>query len=219
MTQAASRVYRGMPAEQRRYERRRKLMDAALDIMGTQGLAATSVRGVCEQARVGPRFFYESFADLDALVAAVHDDIIERAIRRALDATEAAGDSLADKVHAGVAAIITDLTDDPRRARVAFAEAHGSETLMRRRFDAMRVIAEVVAGEARALLDLPAGSESVLQGFALLFTGGVAEMVLVWLDGGLDVTRGELIEMCGEFLLSFAENLPGMARRLGHATP
>lgn len=214
VTQAVSRTYRGLRADQRRDDRRRRLMDAALDIMGTQGWAATSVRGVCEQARVGPRFFYESFNDLEALAVAVHDEIFERAISRALAANDAAGGSLAEKVHAGISAIITDLTDDPRRARVAFAEAHGSETLMRRRFDSMRAIADVVASEAHAVIDVPPGSDSVVQGFALLFTGGIAEMMLVWLDGGLDITREQLIEMCSAFLLSAAENLPATADRL-----
>jgi AcrR family transcriptional regulator len=32
-------------------------MDAALEIIGTQGWSQTTTRGVCEQARVGPRFF------------------------------------------------------------------------------------------------------------------------------------------------------------------
>lgn len=214
VTQAVSRTYRGLRADQRRDDRRRRLMDAALDIIATQGWASTSVRGVCEQARVGPRFFYESFPDLEALAVAVHDEIVDRALSRALDAVAGAPTSLREKVHAGVAAIINDLTDDPRRAQVAFAEAHGSETLMRRRFEAMRGIADVVAGQARELLDLPPSSERVLQGFALLFTGGVAEMMLVWLDGGMDVTREQLIAMCDEFLLSTAENLPGMADRL-----
>lgn len=207
-------VYRGALPEQRRAERRRRLMDAALDIIGTQGWANTTVRGVCEQAKVGPRFFYESFADLDALAAAVHDELVEEAIAGALTAVAAAPDDLPAKARAGTHAIITAFIEDPRRARVVFAEAHGSETLMRRRFDAMRTIAEVVMKQGDELLGLPPGSDTVLQAFALLLTGGVAEMVLVWLDGGLPVSAEQLVDICVEFLLSSADSLPGMAARL-----
>lgn len=190
-------------------------MDAALDMIGTQGWANTTLRGVCEQARVGPRFFYESFADLDELAGAVHDELVANAISRTIEAVAAAPDDLTAKTRAGVGTIITEFTEDPRRGRIVFAEAHGSETLMRRRFSAMRTIAEVVVQHGQNLLDLPAGSETVLQAFSLLLTGGVAEMILVWLDGGMDVSREQLIDLCIEFLLSSAETLPRVASNLG----
>lgn len=189
-------------------------MDAALDLIGTQGWANTTLRGVCEQARVGPRFFYESFADLDELACAVHDELVENAIRQTLEAVAAAPVGLPAKARAGVGTIVTAFTEDPRKGRLVFAEAHGSEPLMRRRFAAMRTIADVVTAQAEGLLDLPEGSETVLQAFALLFTGGVAEMILVWLDGGMDVSRERLVDICIEFLLTSSQNLPGMSRRL-----
>ncbi|MCP9969857.1 hypothetical protein LUW76_31825 [Actinomadura madurae] len=35
----------------------------------------TSLRAVCARAGLSPRYFYESYADLDALLADVHDRI------------------------------------------------------------------------------------------------------------------------------------------------
>lgn len=189
-------------------------MDAALELIGTQGWAQTTLRGVCERARVGPRFFYESFADLDELAAAVHAELVDDALQKTLRAVREAPDDLAAKSHAGVATIIRAFTDDPRRARFVFAEAHASETLMRLRFRAMRTIADVVAEQAATLLDMPPDSEVVRQAFALLFTGGVAEMILVWLDGGLDLDRDSLIDLCHEFLLTSARTLPDLAARV-----
>jgi AcrR family transcriptional regulator len=214
VTRTVSGVYRGASAEQRRSERRRRLMDAALDIIGTQGWSATTVRAVCEQAHVGPRFFYESFDDIDALAAAVHDEIVETALTRALNAIAAAPDDLPAKTYAVVETFITELTDDPRRARVTFAEAHGSETLMRRRFTAMRAIAEAMTEQAKDLLDLPPGGERVLRSLSLLLTGGVTELVLVWLNDGLDCDREELIRLCAEFLLITTGSLPELTSKL-----
>lgn len=189
-------------------------MDAALDIIGTEGWAAATVRGVCEQAKVGPRFFYESFPDLDELAAAVHDELVENALRRTLDALAEAPKDIDTQIRTGVRTIITSFTDDPRRARVVFAEAHGSEVLMQRRFAAMRTIAGVVMAQAEQQLHPPAESHVLVQGFSLLLTGGVAEMILAWLDGGLDISHDELIELCVEFLRTFADTLPTMTARI-----
>ncbi|SNR62333.1 transcriptional regulator, TetR family [Haloechinothrix alba] len=189
-------------------------MDAGLDIIGTQGWSATTVRGVCEQARVGPRFFYESFDDLDALAAAVHDEIRDTALERALEAVAAAPDDVGAKIRAGIETIITDVTDDPRRARVAFAEAHGSVTLMHRRFTAMRTIAGVIVDQAHELLDLPSDSEHVVQAVAQLLTGGVTELVLVWINDGVAIDRTALIDISVEFTRTMLENLTDITEKV-----
>jgi AcrR family transcriptional regulator len=51
-------------------------MDAAFQLLGTEGWSGTSVRAVCQGARLNPRYFYESFDDLDALVIAVYDRVV-----------------------------------------------------------------------------------------------------------------------------------------------
>ena len=35
------------------------------------------MRAVCQGARLNPRYFYESFDDLDALVVAVYDRVVD----------------------------------------------------------------------------------------------------------------------------------------------
>ncbi|KAA9157929.1 helix-turn-helix transcriptional regulator [Amycolatopsis acidicola] len=212
MTRTVRGVYRGATADERRAERRRRLMDAALEVIGNQGWSAATVRAVCEEAHVGPRFFYESFEDMNALAAAVHDEIVETALTRTLAAVAAAPDDQAAKTRAALGTMIADLTDDPRRARVTFSEAHGSEVLMRRRFTAMRAVAEAMVTQTRGLV--PKENERVLQAVSLVLTGGFAELVLVWLDGGLDCDRDELIAVCTEFALTTTESLPRLANRL-----
>ena len=76
---ATERTYAGRSAQERRDSRRRALLDAGLELIGTQGWTQTSVRGVYQLAGVSPRFFYESFASLDALAVAVYDEIASEA--------------------------------------------------------------------------------------------------------------------------------------------
>jgi len=214
MARTATGTYGGVSAEQRRAERRRRLLDAALDVIGAQGWSATTLRGICERAKVGPRFFYESFADLDALAAALHDEVLEAALRRTIAAIDAAPDDLPARTAAAFRAMISEVIDDPRRARVLWVEAYGSETLVRRRFAAMRRLARVAMEQSHDLLDLPPDGDRVLQAVSIMLTGGVTEFVLAWLDGGMDVSRDELLAISVEFALAMGNAIPAMAGRL-----
>ncbi|WP_435592502.1 TetR family transcriptional regulator [Nocardia sp. bgisy118] len=214
MTRAFTGTYRGVSSAERREDRRRRLLDAALAIVGTQGLAALTVRGVCEQAKVGPRFFYEAFPDLGALASelllAVQRSALDRA-RTAIAETEGAP---ARRIRAAVAALITELTDDPRRAKIVFAQAYGDEVLMRTRFAGMRSVAATIIEQTRIVLDLPEGQDAAVAATSQLITGGAAELVLVWLDGGLDVDRDGLIDLLADFTIAMIDRLPAVAGRL-----
>ncbi|WP_280442318.1 TetR/AcrR family transcriptional regulator [Nocardia brasiliensis] len=219
MTRAFSGTYRGTSTAERREDRRRRLIDAALDIVGTQGLSALTVRGVCEQAKVGPRFFYEAFPDLDVLAAELLLEVQEAALERARAAIADTAGTPADRIRAGVAALIIEVTDDPRRAQIIFAQAYGSEALMRSRFAGMRRVADVIIEQTRLVLALPAGQDTAVAATTQLITGGAAELVLVWLDGGLDVDRDGLIDLIADFAIAMVMRLPDVAQRLSGDSP
>ncbi|MEV0251286.1 TetR family transcriptional regulator [Nocardia sp. NPDC050712] len=217
MTRAFTGTYRGTSTEERREDRRRRLLVAALDIIGTQGMAALTVRGLCEQARVGPRFFYEAFPDLDTLAAELLVQIQDSALARARAAVAATGGTPADRIRAGVAALITDLTDDPCRAKLVFAQAYGSEALMRTRFAGMHRVAEVIIEQTRLVLDLPEGQDTAVAAVSQLITGGAAELVLTWIDGHLPVDRPTLIDLLADYAIAMINRLPEVGTRLGGA--
>lgn len=209
-----SGTYRGVSAEDRRAQRRRRLLDAGLEIVGTQGWSSATVRGICERAKVGPRFFYESFADTDELLGALHDELLDTALRVALDAMAGTREDLRARTEVSFHAMIRYLTDDPRRARVLFAEAYGSETLMRRRFAAMQTIAATVLETSRPLLARPGREDRLLAAVSLLVTGGVTELILGWLAGGTELDREELITVSVEFALTVGDAVDGLTRRV-----
>jgi AcrR family transcriptional regulator len=66
------------------------LIQAALDLSGTQGLAATSVRAVLCRAGLQDRSFGESFASMEELLAAVHDHLHDAEFPRAVAAMDPA---------------------------------------------------------------------------------------------------------------------------------
>ena len=211
-------MYGGQTAGDRAQARRRRLMDAALELMGTDGWAATSVRGVCRQAGLTPRFFYESFDDLDALAVAVFDDITVQATSAILAAVRDAPPEPAAQARAAIATFVDELTRDPRRARVAFAEALGSEALARRRLQAMRAMARLIADHGRLAYGTQAANETLVEITAALLAGGLAELLIAWLDGAIAATRDELVEDCAALFMVTAEGAAAIGRRRATST-
>ena len=66
----ALRTYAGEQGDERIARRREQLMDAALEVLGSDDGGALTVRGVCREAKLTARYFYESFDSADDLVAA-----------------------------------------------------------------------------------------------------------------------------------------------------
>jgi AcrR family transcriptional regulator len=212
---SSSRVYAGQSAEHRVQARRRALLDAGLELLGTRGWSATSVRGVCTQAGLTARFFYESFTGLDELAVAVFDEIATDATLAVTTAVAAAGPGRRERAHAAIDAGVRALTDDPRRARVVFVEALGSEPLMRRRMRTMTALSAVIAGYGREDYAPPPAAEQLLRTTAGLLAGGVAELLIAWIDGALDVTREELVADCADLFVGVGDAARTIAERRG----
>jgi AcrR family transcriptional regulator len=190
-------------------------MDAGHELMGDEGWSATTVRGVCARAKLTPRFFYESFADLDALAVAVFDQIVEGATARFLTALQDAPAEPEARVRAGLGALIGELTEDPRRARIAFVEALGCEPLARRRLEMLDAFAQIAATEARAAYGPPPEADDFVELAALMLAGGMAELLIAWTAGRLNHTREQLIEDCVAMFAATAEAAAkASARRL-----
>ena len=180
-------------------------MECALDLLGTEGWHATTVRAICTRARLTPRYFYESFADRDAVLLAVFDEISAEGAGVAVAALEEAPHDARAKSRAAIGAFIEFVTEDPRKARVLFVEAMGSERLARRRFEMLRVFARLVAEQARIFYGMPQASDPLIETTALMLVGGLAEALLAWRDGTLEVTREQLIEDCTDLFVAAGE--------------
>lgn len=185
----SGRSWAGVSAEDRRAERRVLLLDAAFDLLGTEGSAATTVRAVCAAAQLNPRYFYESFADLDELLVAVYDRLGEElAVTVAKAVASAPPDG---QVRAVVDRTVRFVDEDRRRGRVLYHEALGNETLNRRRVESSFALADLIAGGAK--------ERRVAASFVV---GGFSEVLMAWLDGRIKVSRKQLIDQTTDLFLS-----------------
>src|SRR6188472_2856392 len=82
--------FAGMSPDQRRAERRRLLLDTAFDLLASEGWGGTSVRAICAANDLNPRYFYENFENLDALVVAVYDRLLDELRHTLVGALDAA---------------------------------------------------------------------------------------------------------------------------------
>jgi AcrR family transcriptional regulator len=220
----ATRTYGGRTGEDRRTARRQRLLAAGLELLGTEGHAATTVRGTCRAARLTPRYFYESFDDLDAFVTAVFEREVGEATAHILSAYDAAPDDAHAKARAVIDACVRHLTDDPRRARVLFTEGLGDDGLARRRLDTMHAVGQLIATMARHFYGRQDDDEPIAELTGALLIGGFVESVTAWLDGRLQVDREQLVEDLTELWVVTGEGAVAIAdrrasrRRSGKAT-
>jgi AcrR family transcriptional regulator len=175
----AARLHRGRTLEQRRQERRSALLDAALELFGTKGYAATSIEELCTASFVTNRYFYEEFGGRDGLLLALYDHLISRVSDAVLAVDVPPGtDHVRLATRGRIEAFVRGVTDDERVARVLFLE--GGTTLERRRRDAHAFFADYVAQLAFPYV---ASGEIEVRNFHLLalgFVGAVNEVVTHW---------------------------------------
>jgi AcrR family transcriptional regulator len=201
---AASRPYRGISADDRRADRRARLIEAGLELLGERGWAGATVRGVCAEAGLTERYFYESFAEREALLIAVFDRVAAEAATGVLAAVEAAPHDARAKARAAIEAFVEMLTDDPRRARAILVESAGSAIVEARRREAIRSFAALVADQAARFYGPGALGPADAELTSLALVGGLAELLVSWLEGAITVPRERLVDHCTELFVAAA---------------
>jgi AcrR family transcriptional regulator len=198
-----TRPYRGVSADDRRAVRRARLIEAGLELLGERGWQGTTVRAVCAEAGLTERYFYESFAGRDELLAGVFDRVASEAAEGVLRAVEAAPHDARAKAHAAIGAFVEMLTDDPRRARAMLLESFSDAALRERRAEAIRGFAHLVSEQAQSFYEEPIAVEDA-ELTALALVGGLAELLVGWLDGTIEVPRERLVDHCTELFVAAA---------------
>ena len=205
----AQRAYGGVPAEQRRAQRRAALLAAGLDILGSEGQRRLTVGALCARAGLNERYFYENFASCEDVLIAVYDEVIAELMAAIVAAIETAPEDTRAKARAAIAAAIELLTDDVRKSRVVFVEPLATPVLNSRRTAVARAFTALLLGQAQEFY----GPEAVLRvgswgEFAAVYLlGGLAESMTAWLRGDLAITRDELIERATDLFVLVGEHV------------
>ncbi len=205
-TSASVRPYGGVNADQRAADRRERLLEAGLDLLGSADESVTlTVRGVCTQSGVVARYFYESFADSDSLAVEVYEQVIHDLVDQTLTALTKSSMDEQEQIRAGVGAIVEHLTADPRRGRLIFGTALTHPALAAKRLEMVRMFAGLLAAQAESFYETDRTAR--LDAVARFLVGGFGETLTAWQHGDLDVSQDELVDLCVALFASSATSL------------
>jgi AcrR family transcriptional regulator len=187
-------TYAGRSAEDRRAERRDRLVEAAVAIWAEQGWAAVTMRGVCGRAALTDRYFYESFADRDALLVAVWDHLRDRVVALVVTAIASTADEPPlGRLRAAIAAVLDATRTEPEQTRILLGDNAGSAVLEARRRDTLRVFTDLLVDFATPVLR-PGASVEGLRMTTLLGVGGFVELITAWQAGAVPASAEEVLE-------------------------
>ena len=200
---APGRPWRGQSPTERREARRRRLLDAALELFGTTGYAATSLTALCAQAGVSPRHFYELYSGREPLMADLYDEIVLETARLVDEAYAAAPLTAAARIRSGLSAAITHQTDDPRRARILHLEAVGvSPWLEQHRRRVIAMFADGTARQYRLLVEDGQMADRPFGQVAIALIGAFDELLVHWLLTEPRTPPQELLPVATEVFLA-----------------
>jgi len=204
----STRPYRGIKPDDRRAERRARLLDTGLSILGSEaGPEAVTVRGVCRQSAVSARYFYESFSDRDDFVGAVYDWVIADLAATTQAAVTAAPPN--EQARAGMANIVRSIAGDARVGRLLFSAELADSVVVRKRDESTTLLAMMLVQYVCQTLRVPEDEHT--QATAYFTVGGVGQAVSAWLGGRIAMTADELIDHLASLLDHLAD--PAAYRR------
>lgn len=192
-----SRPYRGQAAEARSADRRARLIQAGADLVGTQGVAAMTMRAVCREAELSQKFFYESFTDTDDLLREVYRSTFEHA-RQVIYAAADPDADLPTRTRAGVGAAAQLVEEDPRICRILLVEPIADLRLRHFVRDAVGAMTGLTAPTDRAGT---AAAARVKMQYATVF-GAIISLFIEWTEGNLGSDHDTFVDHVSAMLLS-----------------
>lgn len=119
------RRYGGVLPEERQRLRRAKLIEGALEVFGTKGFHATTVREVCVAAHLTERYFYESFKTLPQLFLATYTELRQQLMDLTLAALAQSEPTPLGLLEPAMRVFLAFIRDDPRRGRIMLVDSLG----------------------------------------------------------------------------------------------
>ena len=202
MSTDPGRPYAGESQQERTARRRRQLLDAGLELFGSIGFRATTVRVLCRRAKVADRYFYEAFDHTEDLLVAVYEECLDRLVAAVAEgaALVSAEADLGDVARSALEAFFA-VAEDEHLARVVWLEVLGVSPRVdaayragMQRFAAL-LLAQVAERRPDRVPD-PA-TDAVI---ATAAAGGISQVATDRLLSGPGGSRAGVVEATARFL-------------------
>lgn len=205
----AGRAYAGESAAQRLARQRRQFLDAGLELFGTVGYRAATVRALCKQAGLTDRYFYKNFSDTEDLLVAVYAEAMDQVQATVMEAVAATTADRPDRViQAGLEAFFGAI-ENRRVARVCWLEVLGVsariDEMYTRRVQQFADLMLVLARELLPRWPL-ADEEARVTGIAIV--GAISQSAMHWLLEDYRTPRATLVSANARIIRGAMEALP-----------
>lgn len=192
---ARTGLWGGRTIEQRRADRRARMIGAAIAIWSQHGWATVTMRRICAETSLNDRYFTDEFGDRDGLLVAAWDSIKDNAL-----STIAAAYALWDEntsweeLTRQVATEIIDwMTVQPAYARILLSRNEGSPALEEHRREALHRAIDLVIGAATPRLR-PGYDVQAVKMNAVAGVGAFIELLRSWQSGYLEVDAAQIVD-------------------------
>lgn len=193
---AEGRRYRGISNEDRRAERQHKFLEAGLQCFARDGFHAATVRGICAEAGLTERYFYESFAGMEALFQAVYRHVSGQVRVNVLSVVaQVPAEDLNRFSRSALRAFFQSMQDHPTFVPILFQEALSVSAQMTR-------IALSTLNEFIELL-IRIGQPSFVQNKSVRIdpglissglVGGIMHMAVRWSEDGFATSLDDVVD-------------------------
>ena len=190
---AVVRPFKGVSAADRVRQRRDALLDAGLKALADGSLASVTVDDVSARAGLSKRYFYEHFRTRNDLFAALVERLIEQLTAAVASTSQAPNAGMLGRLQDAVVGVVSVLIEDPGNARL-FVDTIGGDqlrdTVQRTEHAMAAVLIDVTIADAQ----VTERERTRLDMAGLTLVAGTAQAVSDWLNGGIDLSRAELLE-------------------------
>jgi AcrR family transcriptional regulator len=163
-------------------------------VFGTSGYAGSTIEGVCAEASLNARYFYEQFRHREDLLRAVYVRQAQAVLEEVRTALRTERDPRR-RLEAGLRAFVGAMLADERVTRIVYVEAIGVSAALeeeRRRVDEAYVA--LLSREAAQVAQLAPVSEEELRAVVIALMGATDGLVTDWLAGERRRPAASIIE-------------------------
>ena len=201
---SAGRAYGGVSAVERDGRRRRQLLDAGLLLFGDTGYRSATVRGLCREAKIADRHFYQYFAGTEDLLLAVYGECMTRLTTETVAAMSQveSGDDV-ERV------AFFRVMEDPLLARVVWTEVLGVSPRVEREYlAAMTSFSELMLAHLRGMgVAVEAENDVDPAILATAAVGGISHTAMTWFLSGYAADRKVVVATTARYLASIGGSL------------
>lgn len=176
-----------------------------------------SKRAVCARARLNDRYFYESFANSDALLLELVRERTERGIGIITAAMIDAGPRISEQLCAAAEAAVDFAVEDRLNGPLLLA-SYSNEVLQRARQSTIYRLAVVTTKMTAIAKDGPDTGTPDADPAAYVFASGSIELVAAWLRGEFAVSKQQLAQYVAAALAAATQLEPSGVGVIGSAS-